>query len=161
VVHDGQRRGPRLRQEAQRRLPVLRDGGVRTSNAAEVDAARAKRNQRRVILALTLFALAAGGWLAASQLLHSDVEERQAMINLDIAANRVELYRLENGRYPAKLADLLGRYAKEAELKDMWGNPYVYAVPGAQGRAFDLTTLGADGKPGGEGRDRDRTWKAR
>lgn len=83
------------------------------------------------------------------------------MINMDITANRVELYKVEVGGYPARLADLLGRFAKEAELRDMWGNPYVYAVPGTQGRAFDLTTLGADGKPGGEGRDADRTWKAR
>jgi hypothetical protein len=53
---------------------------------------------------------------------------------------------------------LLGRYAKESELKDSWGNFYVYALPGTQGRPFDLTSLGADAKPGGEGRDRDRTW---
>ena len=80
---------------------------------------------------------------------------------MDNTATRIEMYRRDAGRYPAALADLSGRYAKEAELKDMWGNPYVYATPGTQGRAFDLTTLGADGKPGGEGRDRDRTWKAR
>ena len=83
------------------------------------------------------------------------------MIDLDNTASRVELYKLEVGRYPAKLSDLAGRYAKDAELRDSWGNAYVYAVPGTQGRAFDLTTLGADGKAGGEGRDRDRTWKAR
>jgi general secretion pathway protein G len=71
------------------------------------------------------------------------------------------MYKLDAGRYPAKLNDVTGRYAKESELKDLWGNPYVYATPGTQGRAFDLTTLGADGKPGGEGRARDRTWKAR
>jgi general secretion pathway protein G len=71
------------------------------------------------------------------------------------------MYKLDAGRYPAKLNDVSGRYAKESELKDLWGNPYVYATPGTQGRAFDLTTLGADGKPGGEGRARDRTWKAR
>ena len=102
-----------------------------------------------------------GGWLAASQLLRGDVDERQALINLDITASRIELYRREMGRYPMKLGDLAGRYAKESELKDAWGNPYVYTFPGTEGRPFDLTTLGADGKPGGEGRDRDRTWKAR
>jgi general secretion pathway protein G len=114
-----------------------------------------------VILALTLFALIAGGLLAASQLLRDDVEDRQALINLDITGNRIEMYKLEVGRYPAKLTDLLGRHAKEAELKDPWGNQYVYTVPGTQGRAFDLKTLGADAKPGGEGRNRDLTWKAR
>jgi general secretion pathway protein G len=105
-----------------------------------------------------LFGLVAGGWMAASQLLRADVEEHDARVGLDIAANRIELYKVETGQYPVRLADLLGRYARETELKDAWGNPYVYAVPGTQGRPFDLTTLGADGKPGGEGRDRDRTW---
>ena len=124
-----------------------------------MNAAPDEKRKRAVILALALFALVAGGWLAASQLLDSDVEERQAMIDMDNTASRVELYKLETGRYPAKLSDLAGRYAKEAELRDAWGNPYAYAVPGTQGRPFDLTTLGADGKPGGEGRNRDRTWK--
>jgi type II secretory pathway pseudopilin PulG len=110
------------------------------------------------IIALSFFALIAVGWLVASQLMREDVEGRHVLINLDNAANRVEMYKLDNGRYPARLTDLLGRYARESELKDIWGNPYVYAVPGTQGRPFDLTTLGADGKAGGEGRDRDRTW---
>ena len=124
-----------------------------------------------MIVALVLFALIAGGWMAASQLLREDVEQREALIRLDNAANRVEMYKLEVGRYPAKLAELLekpaglerwnGPYARSSDLKDQWGNPYVYTVPGHEGRPFDLTTLGADGKPGGEGRDRDRTWRKR
>ena len=83
------------------------------------------------------------------------------MIDMDNTASRIETYKVETGRYPAKLSDLAGRYATQAELKDAWGNPYVYTVPGTQGRPFDLTTLGADGMPGGEGRNRDRTWGRR
>jgi general secretion pathway protein G len=97
-----------------------------------------------------------------------EIEGREAAIWLDNLANRVQLYRAEVGKYPATLRELVvrpdtverwnGPYATDKELKDLWGHPYAYRVPGAQGRAFDLTTLGADGKPGGEGRDRDRTW---
>jgi general secretion pathway protein G len=90
-----------------------------------------------------------------------EMEGREANIWLDNLASRIELYRSTTGRYPATLRDLVGPYIRETELKDHWGNPYVYKVPGTEGRPFDLTTLGADGKPGGEGRDRDRTWKAR
>src|SRR5258706_1600001 len=36
VVPHGQGRGPRLREEAERRLPVLRDGGVHQADAAQV-----------------------------------------------------------------------------------------------------------------------------
>lgn len=38
--------------------------------------------------------------------------------------------------------------------KDPWGNPYQYLQPGTKGE-FDLFSLGADNKPGGEGADSD------
>lgn len=34
--------------------------------------------------------------------------------------------------------------------KDPWGRPYQYVQPGQHGE-FDVYSLGADGKPGGEG----------
>ena len=39
--------------------------------------------------------------------------------------------------------------------KDPWGNDYQYQVPGTHGGEYDLYSLGADGKPGGEGNDAD------
>ena len=76
----------------------------------------------------------------------------------------IELYRLEVGKYPDNLGALVrnpggidkwnGPYAKEADLKDAWGNDYRYAFPG-QGKPFDLVSLGADGRDGGEGEARD------
>ncbi len=116
-------------------------------------------SDRTLILALTVLALVVVGVLAGSQLLRHDDEDRQALNDMDNVASRIELYKAEVGRYPAAHSELAGRYTKESELRDAWGNPYVYAVPGTEGRAFDLTTLGADGAPGGEGRNRDRTWK--
>jgi general secretion pathway protein G len=81
-------------------------------------------------------------------------------------AGNIELYKLEVGRYPDSLQALVkqpagvdkwgGPYGKEADLKDAWGNDYRYAVPG-QGKPFDLISLGADGKDGGEGENRDIT----
>ncbi len=40
--------------------------------------------------------------------------------------------------------------------KDPWGNEYKYAAPGAHG-AYDIISLGADGKEGGEGANKDIT----
>jgi len=37
---------------------------------------------------------------------------------------------------------------------DPWGNPYVYNVPGENG-PFEVFSLGADGREGGEGEDKD------
>jgi len=74
-------------------------------------------------------------------------------------AGKVENYKLDTGRLPAKLEDLatqpagaagwLGPYAKPAEFNDPWGNAVQYRVPG-EGRPFDLISLGADGQPGGD-----------
>jgi len=49
-----------------------------------------------------------------------------------------------------------GPYAKDDDLKDAWGNDYRYTVPGTN-KAFDLVSLGADGKEGGEGANKDIT----
>ena len=68
------------------------------------------------------------------------------------------------GRLPENLQALVkqpsgedkrgGPYGKEADLKDSWGNDYRYTVPG-NGKPYDLVSLGADGKDGGDGENRD------
>lgn len=47
-----------------------------------------------------------------------------------------------------------GGYVKRLPT-DPWGNPYQYVRPGDRGGAFDLYSLGADGRLGGEGLDAD------
>ena len=82
----------------------------------------------------------------------------------------LNLYKLDNGVYPSgeQGLDALvskptigeiprrwrdGGYLPKIPL-DAWGNPYVYAAPGAHGD-FDLVSHGADGEAGGEGKDAD------
>jgi general secretion pathway protein G len=91
-------------------------------------------------------------------------KSREAKLRIQTLVGNLELYRLEVGKYPENLQALVkqpagvdkwnGPYAKEAELKDAWGNDYRYSVPG-QGKPFDLISLGADGKEGGEGGNKD------
>jgi general secretion pathway protein G len=48
-----------------------------------------------------------------------------------------------------------GPYLKDpALLKDPWGNDFRYTSP-AQGKPFEIVSLGADGKEGGEGENKD------
>lgn len=82
----------------------------------------------------------------------------------------LDLYRLEVGNYPSSdqgLEALVrqpgnapnwnGPYLKKTEVpKDPWGNEYHYRAPGQNG-AFDIWSLGADNREGGEGEDRDVT----
>lgn len=95
-------------------------------------------------------------------------EAAQAKIKLQNLVGQIEMYKLEVGKYPGSLQDLVkapggseskwnGPYVKNPdELKDAWGNDYKYTVPG-QGKPFELTSLGADGRDGGEGENRDIT----
>ena len=39
--------------------------------------------------------------------------------------------------------------------KDPWGNEYIYVRPATHGGDYDLYSMGADAKPGGEGADAD------
>ena len=89
---------------------------------------------------------------------------REAAIRIQSLVGNIELYRLEVGKYPESLQALAkqpsgvdkwnGPYAREADLKDAWNNDYKYVIPG-QGKPYDLISLGADGKEGGEGENKD------
>ena len=70
----------------------------------------------------------------------------------------VEMYRLNKLRYPGGDEGLQAisaeGYVKRLP-KDPWGNPYRYAAPGRNGRAFEIYSYGADGREGGTGQDAD------
>jgi general secretion pathway protein G len=83
----------------------------------------------------------------------------------------MEMYRLDNMTYPGAGEGLTALRTPPANLElpqnyraggyikdlpnDPWGRPYQYVTPGRSGQAFDIFSLGADGKPGGEGNDAD------
>ena len=70
----------------------------------------------------------------------------------------VEMYRLNRLRYPdsgAGLQAIVDEGFVKRMPKDPWGNPYRYAAPGREGRQFEIYSLGADAREGGEGQDAD------
>jgi general secretion pathway protein G len=93
-----------------------------------------------------------------------------AKIEIGQIAQTLDLYKLEVGRYPttqeglqalisapAGAANWNGPYWKKQSVpKDPWGNEYKYMSPGSKG-PYEITSLGADGKEGGEGPDKDIT----
>lgn len=52
---------------------------------------------------------------------------------------------------PANANQWNGPYLSMEVPMDPWGRPYVYKFPGDHGDEPDITSLGADGQPGGEG----------
>lgn|SRR5574341_74478 len=60
----------------------------------------------------------------------------------------------ESGRIPDKWRE--GGYLKPARIpKDPWGKEYLYFSPGSENREYDITSYGADGEQGGEGKNAD------
>src|ERR1700678_2828868 len=95
---------------------------------------------------------------------------KRAQSDIRAIQTALDLYRLDNFKYPTTEQGLqalvkqpadpsLTNYNPNGYLKslpkDPWGNIYTYASPGADGREYDITTYGRDGKPGGEGFDAD------
>ena len=91
-----------------------------------------------------------------------------AKIEIGQIGQALDLYKLETGRYPSSSDGLQalvtapggasnwnGPYWKKSQIpKDPWGNDYRYTSPGQKG-AYDILSLGADGKEGGEGANKD------
>lgn len=81
----------------------------------------------------------------------------------------VESFYLDTGTTPDNLSELVGEsssvdgwngpYVKKSSLKDPWGREYIYTYPGEHGD-FDIYSLGADGQPGGDGKNADiNSWE--
>lgn len=90
------------------------------------------------------------------------------MASLSSVAKSLDLYKLDNHKYPTTDEGLGALVEKPASAKtypdggylsrlpeDPWGNVFQYVYPGSSGRKYDLYSLGADGVEGGEGFDAD------
>ncbi len=88
---------------------------------------------------------------------------------LSTTASALDLFKLDNSRYPTTQEGLdalihkpataktwpEGGYIKGGLPKDGWSADLQYIAPGSDGKPFDLYSFGADGKEGGEGNDAD------
>jgi general secretion pathway protein G len=97
-----------------------------------------------------------------------DARVTAARTDVNNLMQALKLYRLDNQRYPTAeqgLQALLTRPTAgpaapnwkpyvEKLPNDPWGRPYQYMNPGIKGE-IDVLSLGADGQPGGEGKNAD------
>lgn len=100
----------------------------------------------------------------------SKSERTSAKAQIEALGRALDAYRLDTGHYPTAeqgLAALVvkpadearwsGPYLTKAVPLDPWGRPYAYG-PSDSGD-FDLSSLGKDGQPGGEGDAADVTFR--
>jgi general secretion pathway protein G len=66
----------------------------------------------------------------------------------------IDGYMLDLLTKPGDAPSWNGPYAKAGDLKDPWGHPFGYTMPGQHGQ-YDIVFYGRDGKPGGQGVDAD------
>lgn len=93
---------------------------------------------------------------------------KTAQLQITSFADALDLYRLDNQGLPTTAEGLKALVEKPANAtgwngpylsqnkipQDPWGKDYQYAAPGQHGE-YDLFSLGADGKPGGEDENQD------
>lgn len=106
-----------------------------------------------------------------------DARIAEAKIQIRNFETALKLFKIDNGFYPSTEQGLQalvekptigetptryreGGYLEQKKIPlDPWGNPYIYLCPGLHGD-YDLMSLGADGKEGGEGKDADiKSWE--
>jgi general secretion pathway protein G len=140
---------------------------VRTSNRLRSSLGRrAARGFTLIELMVVIVILGVLGTLVVPRLMSKPDEARvtAAKTNLASIMQALDMYRLDNQRYPTAeqgLAALAVRptsapvpnnwkqYLKEAPV-DPWGRPYVFLNPGIKAE-IDVMSYGADGQQGGEG----------
>jgi len=135
------------------------------------------RNQRgftliEIMVVVVILGILAG--IVVPQLLDRPEEARRtkAAVQIKSIEEALALYKLDNGNFPSTEQGLTAlaqkpstgliptRYREGGYLKkiplDPWNNNYVYLSPGTRGD-YDLLSYGADGEPGGEGKNADIT----
>jgi general secretion pathway protein G len=99
-------------------------------------------------------------------------KQKAAKAQIALLETALDTYRLDVGKYPTtnQGLDALrvkpdgvenwdGPYLPKEVPLDPWGHPYEYICPGEHGD-YDITSLGADGRAGGEDEDMDIVnWK--
>ena len=103
-----------------------------------------------------------------------DAKSAAVRSQIELLALALDGYRLDNDRYPQTDQGLValralptigepprnwrGPYLRRAVPLDPWNRPYVYLAPGTENvAAYDLYSLGRDGRIGGTGEDADVT----
>jgi len=97
----------------------------------------------------------------------SQSEMKAAKAQIDSIKKALDVYRLDNGAYPDQATGLMalmvppttarkwrGPYLQKDIPSDPWNQPYIYRIPGEKAE-FDLLSLGADAKPGGDDENAD------
>jgi len=122
-----------------------------------------------ILIVTTIIALIVS--FAASKIFGGGDKAKASLTKSRISAltGSLDLYKLDVGKYPTTQEGLKaliqapggtsrwnGPYERnEDNIKDAWSNELIYRSPGDQNRPYEITSLGADAKEGGDGVNKD------
>jgi general secretion pathway protein G len=121
-----------------------------------------------LLVVLAIIGLLAG--LVGPQVIKhlGESKSKAARVQLEELASALDMYRIDNGRYPnneegldalvqapSNATNWNGPYLQKKKVPlDPWNQLYHYSFPGQHSK-YDLFTLGADNVEGGVGEDKD------
>lgn len=123
-----------------------------------------------LLVVLLILGMIAG--IAGPQVMNylGESKTKAAKLQIEEFGNSLDLFKIDVGRYPDSQEGLQalvqaptgagsdrwhGPYLRKKVVpKDPWGNDYKYTAPGSHG-PYDIVALGADGREGGEGENKD------
>ena len=118
-----------------------------------------------IVLLGVIIAIFGGGILDKAE----SAKAQLNMTKMDTVMQKLSLYKLQFGKYPGQLKDLVEPSAdvknsgelftpflSKEDLLDVWKNPYLYKLEN-NGRSCSLSSYGSDGDAGGEGAAQDVT----
>lgn len=122
------------------------------------------------ILVVVLIISVLAGIVGVNVLRHpGQARTSAAKLQIKTFKNALQLYRMEQHRYPTQAQGLEAlcskptlppvpeMYPEEGYLDsravplDPWGRPYIYIVPGRNNEPYEIISYGSDGEPGGTG----------
>jgi general secretion pathway protein G len=100
--------------------------------------------------------------------------QKTAQAQMSMIETALKMFRLDIGRYPTTEEGLKSLVIKPESLRawdgpylekdvplDPWGNSYIYKCP-AEKSEYEIISYGADGKPEGDGENKDiKSWEIR
>lgn len=120
-----------------------------------------------ILVIVAILALLAG--LVGPQVMNAlgGSQTRTAQVQISEIEKALDVFHLDTGRYPnageglqaliarpGNVAVWNGPYLRSGIPTDPWGNAYQYKYPAANG-GVEILSYGADGVPGGEGKNAD------
>lgn len=143
-------------------MPVSKQAAVKTDQIGDLEAGYTLTEMLVVIVIIALIASVLTPSLLGQL---GRARAKTAVLQLDTTATSLDMFKDDVGRFPTEQEGLkalvtdpgidgwTGPYLKsDKSLNDPWGHPIIYSVNDG---VATVTILGADGKAGGTGADKD------